>query len=177
MMMVLYLACLQEPEDRDIFLEFYKEYRGLMFQAAIDVLGKRQLAEDAVQDAFIAILEQVKQLRQMGEGQRTGFAVVVARNKAVDILRRERGERTDSLEELEEDALLIDFQPDEEDGVFGRIPGRYADVLKLVGLGLRPGEIAQLTGREVQTVYKQIARGKKLLGEVLEKEGYPWPGK
>lgn len=173
-MMIFCLAALHDPEDRLTFAEFYKAHRGLMYQVAMKVLGKRQLAEDAVQDAFLAILGQLPRLREMGEGQRTGFAAAVARNKAVDVLRRERGERTDHLEDLEEEALFTDFEPDDSDGIFGRIPSRYADVLKLVGLGFRPAEIAQLTGREAGTVYKQIARGKKLLGEVLEKEGTLW---
>lgn len=172
-MLILYLASIQEAEDKTAFAEFYRVHRGLMYQAAMKVLGKRQLAEDAVHDAFVAILGQTARLREMGEGQRTGFAVLVARNKAVDILRRES--RADHLADLEEDALLIDLEYDDFDRIFGRLPHRYAYLLKLMGIGLRPADIAQLTGQEIGTVYKQLARGRKLLGEVLEKEGYPWP--
>lgn len=172
-MLTLYLVSLHDAEDKNTFADFYKAHRGLMYQAAMKVLGKRQLAEDAVHNAFLSVLGQTARLREMGEGQKTGFAAVIARNKAIDLLRKEG--RTEHLEDLEEDALLTEFEIDDSDRLFRRLPSQYADVLKLLGLGFKPSDIAQLTQREIGTVYKQLDRGKKLLGEVLEKEGYQWP--
>ena len=56
-MVGLYLTMLEDPEDQQVFREFYETYHQAMFRAAYRVLGSRESAEDAVHDAFLAILE------------------------------------------------------------------------------------------------------------------------
>lgn len=169
-MLAFYLARLDDPKDKNTFQAFYMDHRQLMYRVAFKILGDRHLAEDAVQEAFLSILPQAQKLRGMGNGQKEGFAVVVARNKAVDLLRKKN--RVSSWEDLDENALAVEMEIDDSGHIFGQLPFRYAQVMKLVGLGFRPGEIAQITETDVRTIYQQIARSKKLLGGILEKEGY-----
>lgn len=61
-----------------------------MYRVAYKILKKKHLAEDAVQEAFLSILDYTEKLRSMGKGQKEGFAVVVTRNKALDLLRKEK---------------------------------------------------------------------------------------
>ena len=83
-MVGLYLTMLEDPEDQQVFREFYETYHQAMFRAAYRVLGSRESAEDAVHDAFLAILEQMPKVKQLGMGRSYAFAVVVTKNKAVD---------------------------------------------------------------------------------------------
>lgn len=171
-MLAFYLARLDGPAEKSTFRDFYMDYRQLMYRTALNILKDPHLAEDAVQEAFLSILPHMVRLRGMGEGQKEGFAVVVARNKAVDLLRKKN--RAYSWEELDENTLAVEFEfeIDDPDRILGQLPFRYAQVMRLVGLGFRPNEIAQITQTPVRTIYQQIARGKKLLGGILEKEGY-----
>ena len=169
-MLALFLAALDDPADQQIFLSFYKKWRGLMYQVAFNILHEKYLAEDAVQNVFVDILGQISKLRKLGEGQAKGFAIVMARNKAVDILRQKRS--VESWEDMEEDLMTMEIEIDESTRIFNQLPKLYADVLKLAGLGFKAGEIAEIQKKEVGTVYKQISRGKELWGEILQKEGY-----
>lgn len=76
---------------------------------------------------------------------------------------------------MAEERLVTEIEVDESTHLYNQLPLRYAEVLQLRGLKFKPAEIAKILKRDVQTVYKQIARCKVLLGEILEKEGgYEW---
>ena len=144
-MLAFYLAALDDPQDQEAFLLFYKGRKALMYQVAYNILHDSGLAEDAVHNAFLDILDQIAKLRELSDGQAKGFAIVVTRNKAVDILRKEK--------------FTLSWE----------------EVMQLLGLKFKPAEIANILKRDIQTVYKQIARAKTLLSDILEKEGgYEW---
>lgn len=168
-MVGLYLTMLEDPEDQQVFREFYETYHQAMFRATYRVLGSRESAEDAVHDAFLAILEQMPKVKQLGMGRSYAFAVVVTKNKAVDLLRRTRP--AVSLDEVGD--WLAVAGPEEESctTVLDELEEPYSTVLTLVGIGFRPREIAKLQRQDVRTVYKQIVRGKKKLLQKLRKDG------
>ena len=55
--MLIYLAAIDAPEDRDRFVELYETYRGLMYHVAHQILRNEADAEDAVHDAFVVLAE------------------------------------------------------------------------------------------------------------------------
>lgn len=60
--MLLYLQMLETPEEKSLFEQIYLEYRGLMYHVAYEILHNDQDAEDAVHQAFVKIVENIKQL-------------------------------------------------------------------------------------------------------------------
>ena len=102
----------------------------------------------------------------------------MARNKAVDLIRRRKREQQwESLDHLTLTADDLPPAPAEGGGIIeiiDSLPELYSAVLKLRGLGFAPAEIAKLQGKEIQTVYKQLARGKRLLKEKMKEEGYEY---
>ena len=54
---LVYLAALETEAERDRFQALYERYRGLMFHRAMLLLRNESDAEDAVHQAFLAILE------------------------------------------------------------------------------------------------------------------------
>lgn len=169
-MLAFYLLRLGSQAKRITFRDFYTAYQQSMFSMACVLLESEELAEDAVHDALTAIYGQMSKVEKMDETERYAFAMVLARNKAIDILRKERRELPSGrmeeqlMEETETDGNSFAF-------LYG-LPDIYQDVLRLVALGFGPQEIATMQGKKKETVYKQIARGKKLLQEKLRKEGY-----
>lgn len=167
-MLAFYLPQLESRAARKTFRVFYRTYQQPMYKMAYRLLRETDLAEDAVQEAFVAILGQMEKVREMDDDECYAFAMVLARNKAVDILRRKKREH---LVDRMEEQLITGPEAEGDDPLDG-LPELYQSVLRLKALGFRPEEIAGMQGKKTETVYKQIARGKKLLREKLRKEGY-----
>ena len=58
--MIIYLAAIDAPEDRDTFVTLYETYRNLMFHVAHQILRNEADAEDAVHDAFVTVAEKIQ---------------------------------------------------------------------------------------------------------------------
>lgn len=151
----------------------YRKYRDVMYQAAFQVLNDRVTAEDAVHDAFLSILDHIHKIDLFGQGRSYGLAVVLARNKAVDIIRRSKPSVSlEGMEGMEEGALVVDADLETEIpcNLLDTLPDCYSSVLKLRVFGFTPTEIAELQDINILTVYKRIARGKKMILEKIRKE-------
>lgn len=168
-MLAFYLMQLEAPAAREFFRGFYRRHQQPMYQFALAILKKSALAEDAVHNAFLSMMGEMEKLSRMGEEEQYAFAMVLTRNKAVDLLRQEKqqqpaGELTERLSDPSE--------PKDGFTILDGLPELYSTVLRLVGLGFKPAEIARMQNKEITTVYKQIARSKDLLREKLREEGY-----
>lgn len=174
-MLAFYLTLLapDDQEKRQDFETFYRKYRDVMYQAAFQVLNDRVTAEDAVHDAFLSILDHIHKIDLFGQGRSYGLAVVLARNKAVDIIRRSKPSVSlEGMVGMEEGALVVDADLETEIpcNLLDTLPDCYSSVLKLRVFGFTPTEIAELQDINILTVYKRIARGKKMILEKIRKE-------
>jgi RNA polymerase sigma-70 factor (ECF subfamily) len=89
--------------------EIFREERGRVLATLISVLGDVDLAEDALQEAFATALE------RWGDGtpaNPAGWLVAVARNRAIDRIRRER-----TLAQKTQLLARAELLPKEEDAV------------------------------------------------------------
>jgi RNA polymerase sigma-70 factor (ECF subfamily) len=85
----------------------FREERGRVLATLIGVLGDVDRAEDALQEAFAAALEQWP--RRGNPDNPAGWLLTVARNRAIDRIRRERT--------LADKLQLLEQLPEEEDTV------------------------------------------------------------
>jgi RNA polymerase sigma-70 factor, ECF subfamily len=72
--------------DEDAFGALYDRYAEVVFGAAIRFLGDRQLAEDVVQDTYLALWNRADRFDQAA-GSLLGWLSAIARNRAIDRLR------------------------------------------------------------------------------------------
>jgi RNA polymerase sigma-70 factor, ECF subfamily len=75
--------------------ELYRRHADALFRAAVMRLGDRQLAEEVLQDTFLALWNRAE-LFDPGQGSLLGWLSAIARNRAVDMFRR-AGRRPSSL--------------------------------------------------------------------------------
>ncbi len=61
---MMILMIVDEPEEKRKFLILYETYRYLMLKVAVDILHDYQLAEDAVQEAFVRVAKHMEQIGQ-----------------------------------------------------------------------------------------------------------------
>lgn len=156
--------------DRGAFGELVTRYRRAACAAAAQVLGDPHAAQDAAQEAFVSAYRKLAGLRRASAFGR--WVVKIARREATDMARRRRP------------AASLELRPDPPDP---RDDGRLDETSRLLlsavmalpahqrtavmlrhfeGCDLRA--IAEITGRSVGTVSKQLTRAHGRLREMLE---------
>ncbi|MBR5089462.1 MAG: RNA polymerase sigma factor [Ruminiclostridium sp.] len=180
-MLSLYMAMLDEPEDKALFEHAYNRYRNKMLSLAYNITGNYHDAEEAVSTAFFKIAEKFGKLKKLGGQERAAYYCVIAKNCAYDIL-REQNRRNEIP--LEEDTDIPDASPDVSDEVLGgygyervveairAIPEIYAQALYLRNvIGLSIPEIASDLGITEAVVRKRLERARMKLRKMLDEQG------
>lgn len=178
-MLSLYLTMLETSEERNKFEDLYHLHKRTMLYVAKDILKDDYLAEDAVHEAFIRVINNFIKIGEANSPQTRYFLIVIVRNVSITMLEKRR--KTVLLEDLEP---LGGMQPDIEDEVFdtiecrkiidamGDLPVQYRDVLYLRYVEeYKFSEVAPLLGVNQETIKKRAQRGKKKLLELLEDRG------
>ena len=88
--MILFLALLDSPEEQERFTEIYEQYRHFMWYVANQKLQDAHLAEDAVQEAFVALTRHLDKVEDVHSPRTKKFLATIVKSKAVDILRKEK---------------------------------------------------------------------------------------
>lgn len=61
--MIIYLQMIESDEDKSKFEQLYIMYKGFMFHVAMKILKNEFDAEDAVHQAFLSLIENLKKYR------------------------------------------------------------------------------------------------------------------
>lgn len=180
-MLLLCAALIDDPDDELKFEDIYCTYGKQMLFEAQRILNDRYDAEDAVQNAFIGIARQIKNVRTDDPAALKAYALTAVKHSALNILRRK--EPRSKITELSNDETAA-----VDDTMFDRVarsddyelllralntlPVKYREVLMLhYVMELKIAEVADVLGRKNSTVHQQLTRGKKLLIIACEKEG------
>ena len=177
--MLLYLSMLDTQEEKDKFTEIYQQYQHFCWYVANQLLGDAHLAEDAVQDAFLALTRHLDKIEDVESPRTRKFLLTIVKSKAVDILRRQHGEI--SVDELDREPA------DPEADVLGAYITKenYTHLISCI-LELEEAyrvifeykyvhqlsdkEIAQLLDITPKLVNVRYFRARKKLQQMLEKE-------
>lgn len=167
------LTLLEGGTDRERFARLYRDNHRQMLRQAARILGPGPRAEDVVHDAFVKLIRRFDELRDRPEDRLSAWLLVVTRNNALDLLRKES--RETELGELEERTAAP-----AEDGEFYALvalirgmPEDYRRILELRFVAeWSLHDIAGEMGLSEGAVKSRIFRGRKLLIRALRKEGY-----
>ena len=85
--MIKYLQKVKPKRQKYKFEKIYSEYGEMMYNIAFTLLRHEQDAQDAVQQAFMSIAENIADIDEPGPRTK-GYVAVIAENKAIDLLRR-----------------------------------------------------------------------------------------
>ena len=160
--------------DDDALGELYDRFGRLAFRLAFRILRDRALAEDAVQEAFLAVWRSADAYRRERAKPSTWILTVVHR-RAVDIVRREQSRRSEPLEvapepsvgAADEDAVLRDRRAAVQ-AALTELPGDQRQALELAYYGgLTQSELAERLGVPLGTVKSRMFAGLGRLRELL----------
>ena len=129
--MIIYLQMIESDEDKSKFEQLYIMYKGLMFHVAMKILKNEFDAEDAVHQAFLSLIENLKKISDVKCPKTRTYIVIITERKAIDII-RSRSKLVDM--EFWESTYGIEIPLPGDHGLadaMARLPAAYRDILLL----------------------------------------------
>lgn len=160
------------------FDRLYQNYKRLMFGIAIDILKNEQDAEDAVQDAFVKLADNLDRIADADSPQARNFAAVITRNICFNVLRKRHIEddidETDAASDMSaEDEFLSAQGVETLERALLSLPEKYRDILYLtVYEELSLHDASELLGITYENAKSRVKRARKKISEFLQKESY-----
>jgi RNA polymerase sigma factor (sigma-70 family) len=160
--------------DHDALGILYDRYGRPAYGLALRILRDRALAEDAVQEAFLAVWRSADAYKRERSKPSTWILTVVHR-RAVDLVRREERRRGEPLEAApepvsspaDEDATLRERRVAVQDAL-NQLPGDQKQALELAYYGgLTQSELAERLGVPLGTIKSRMFAGLGRLRELL----------
>lgn len=157
--------------DERAFTALVGRHEGRVYALAFRMLGERQDALDATQEAFLSAFRQIHRFRR--DAAFSTWLYRIAVNASHDVLRKRK-----RLVVVEEVDVPDEHAESPDDSAVRRIdlrralaalPPEYREAVVLHDLGGVPyEEIARLTSTALGTVKSRISRGRKQLASSLE---------
>ena len=170
--MLVYLQMIESPEDKSKFEVIYLEYREYMYRVAFSILNNPQDAEDAVHNAFVKVVENIRNIGEPMSVKTRGYLVTIVRNSAIDIYRRKQAF---PLASYRDGILGSQTGYDGENRVTSKIfqlPERQRAILILKHRhGYHLKEIAKMLGITYRNALQTEQRAKAKLRILCEEEG------
>lgn len=153
--------------DKAAYEQLYKQYVGRVYAISLRLLANKQKAEEAVQETFIKVWQQLPRFR--GDSQFATWLHRIAVSTAIDSWRQEKVARL--LEENEVDLTEV-AQPEQThhqlDKLILRLPHQARAVFVLFAIeGYQHQEIAVLLNIAEGSSKAQYHRARQLLQEWL----------
>lgn len=172
------LALLETDEQRNVLSEFYQKYKNRFYAIAYYKLYGKAAAEDAVQEAFLRIVDKPENFFKIEHNKRVAYADVIVRNVAIDMFNKNNAHK---IEELTEDVSDEAYTLGLEDTVIGsvsknellafilKLPVLQWDILNLkVVCELSNSEIAQKLNVSETVVRQRLFQARKSILDFLE---------
>ena len=163
--------------DEGALAELYDRVGRVAYGLAFRVLRDDWLAEDAVQDAFLAVWRTAAAFRAERAKASTWILTLVHR-RAVDIVRREERRRADPLDdtmrdaatsESAEDAAWLGFERQRVQGALRQLPDTQREAIELAYYGgYSQSELAERLGVPLGTIKSRMFAGLTRLRELLD---------
>jgi RNA polymerase sigma factor (sigma-70 family) len=172
------LVALVARADDSALAELYDRFGHVAYGLALRVVRDPALAEDAVQEAFLAVWRSAARFVPERAKARTWILTVVHR-RAVDIVRREEPRRTEPLEaapqpsaNLTEDEAWLRLQRTRVHEALRKLPDQQREALELAYFGgFTQSELADRLGEPLGTIKSRMFTGLARLRELLADTG------
>lgn len=181
-MLSLYLTMLESEEDKITLSQLYEETKYTCLHVAIKITKDKAMAEDAVHNAFLEVIKRKDEIFKLSSGKRKSYIVIITKNKAIDLWRKENRRSTVPFED--EDNELSSNEPDIGVNFVNQesfellihcislLPEIYKTAFELKYVhDMGNSEIAKTLSLTPRTVSMRIHRAKLKLQEIIEKEG------
>lgn len=101
-MLQFYMSMVDSPEDKHKVEQLYEKYKNIMYHVALNILGADHLAEDAMHQAFINIMNHLDMIGEVVCPQTRSYCVIICKRVAIDMKRREHKEKFIDFNDMQE---------------------------------------------------------------------------
>ena len=179
-MVMLLLGALETEEERKSFEDIYERNRSVMYNCACSILKDPPSAEDAVQDAFLALARNFEKTVGMNEAQIRSYLLISVRNFCYKTYnKRKREIATEDIFLDSEDISDIPCDTENKElykklfELIRSLDKKYGDVIILkYYCDLRDKDIAEALGISLENVKVRLYRAKAALKKMLKEGGY-----
>jgi len=171
------LVALVARGDENALGELYDRVSRIAYGLAVRVLRDDRLAEDAVQEGFLAVWRSAAAYRAERAKASTWILTLVHR-RAVDLVRREERRRAEPLGEetvpgavgeTTDEAAWLRFERERVQAALRRLPDLQREALELAYYGgFSQSELAERLGVPLGTIKSRMFAGLARLRELLE---------
>jgi RNA polymerase sigma factor (sigma-70 family) len=173
------LVALVARGDEDALGELYDRVGRIAYGLAMRVLRDDRLAEDAVQEGFLAVWRSAAAFRAERAKASTWILTLVHR-RAVDLVRREERRRAEPLTdetavraggaaESTDEAAWLRFERERVQAALGQLPDVQREALELAYYGgYSQSELAERLGVPLGTIKSRMFAGLARLRELLD---------
>jgi len=109
----MYLASFDSEADRTRMTEIYEDHKSVMLRYALSIVGSQEVAEDAVHNAFLAVIKNKQKYFQLPSRDLRALIVVITKNKCIDLLRQRKAFIDDYIDDMA-DVISADDIPVED---------------------------------------------------------------
>ncbi|UJF23212.1 sigma-70 family RNA polymerase sigma factor [Shewanella sp. OMA3-2] len=160
--------------DKQAFAELYQLTSGQLFAVSLKMLGRRELAEEALQEAYVKIWHNATEY-QHGKGAVLTWMISIVRYRALDMLRYHKVRKEEALEDGQEaifEASTPDDGPDvaksKLDDCMGELEPQQKQAIHLAYYnGLTHHEVVGHLDLPLGTIKSWIRRGLQQLQRCL----------
>jgi RNA polymerase sigma-70 factor (ECF subfamily) len=178
------VVALAARSDEVAFAELYDRYGRVAYGLALRVLRDETLAEDAVQEAFLAIWRGAAHFIPE-RGKASTWILTLVHRRAVDLVRRENRRRAEPLEDAEvaasqgsaEDIAWLRLERERVQAALKQLPDPQREAIELAYYGgFTQSELAERLGQPLGTIKSRMFAGLTRLHELLEapSKGESW---
>jgi RNA polymerase sigma factor (sigma-70 family) len=174
------VVALTARSDEVALAELYDRYGRVAYGLALRVIRDEGLAEDAVQEAFLAIWRGAARFLPE-RGKASTWILTLVHRRAVDLVRREQRRRTEQLPEAEpvadggspDDALWLRLERERVQAALAQLPDQQREAIELAYYGgFTQSELAERLGEPLGTIKSRMFTGLARLRELLESDAW-----
>lgn len=174
------LAMIDDSSDRDFVRELYDSYEQMLYKVAMNILHNRTDAEDAVQDTFVRIINNLEKIRDISCNETRYYLVIIVKNVSINMLNKKNRHPVTDIEQLcdiqseccVEDRLLQKVNSEIVRDALRELSDDDYDMLFLHYIKeYSYAEISQLLEISPNTARQRVYRAKQRLIVLLEKRG------
>lgn len=169
------LVILAGRGDEAAFAELYERFGRLAYALALRILRDQTLAEDAVQEAFVAVWRSAARF-EVGRAKASTWILMFVHRRSVDLVRRQEHRHTEPLEAAPqaiggsaEEAVWRRLERQRIQRALGRLPRHERETIELAYYGgFTQAEVAEQLGIPLGTVKSRMFAALRRLGHLLE---------
>ena len=172
------LLALCSRADENALGELYDRYGRVAYGLALRIVRDRALAEDAVQEAFLAVWRSAGAFLAE-QGKPSTWILTLVHRRAVDLVRREERRRADPLDDTDQptgeatdEEAWLRAQRQVVQEALRKLPAEQREAIELAYYGgFTQTELAERLGLPLGTIKSRMFTGLKRLRELLAESG------